>query len=197
MTDRIEQAVRASLRILAADPARHDQLRALSTEGQRELPEVQAAVEALLAGGEEGPGVMDTLFDAFLNKLLDSEPFETIGADSGIPGGSDEHSIHALPSGEALICSCDGWSGPFESVDAALDKLSPLIPETRIWHSKDFSEELAAVPESEDRIEIEDEIYYRFDGTWVTDGDGPSYVLHRGTWMTEDEALDAEDQEPT
>ena len=198
MTDEIDQVVRANITALAQDPARHDELRALAMDGQRELPEVKAAAEALIGGGSQGTGPMDTLCDAFLNKLLDSNPVQRIDFDCLRPGGGEQHSVYELPNGEALVCSVgDGWSGPYESVAQALDKFSWLIPSIQIWHSEDFSEELAAVPDDQDRILIEGETYHRSGGMWHTDGDGPIYVLYRGTWMSEDEALDAENSDNT
>ena len=73
---------------------------------------------------------------------------------------------------------------------AALDRFESSLIE--VWHSDDFSDDLSAVPEDVDRIEIEGETYYRFEDHWRPDGDGPIYVEFRGTWMSEDDALDAE-----
>ena len=75
---------------------------------------------------------------------------------------------------------------------AALDQFESSLIE--IWHSDDFSDDLSAVPEDVDRIEIEGETYHRFVDHWRTDGDGPIHVEFRGTWMSEDDALDAENE---
>jgi len=196
MTDEIERAVKASIAALAGDPKTHDELRALAIEGQLDFPEVKAAVEALLQGGVEGAGIGRALCDAFLNNLLDSDPFETIGFDSGGPGGGAQHHVYKLPNGEALVCSTgDGWKGPYESVGEAVDEFS--ISTIEIYYlddPADFSKRISAVPEDVDRIQINDESYHRDDGMWCHDFGGPNYVLRRGTWMTEDEAMDVEDE---
>lgn len=196
MTDHIELAVRENLAFLARDPARHSELWALATDRDRELTEVKAAVETLLQSDLHDPTIDDVLIDAFLNKLLYSEPFETSFFDSGAPGGSDELAVYELPNGGALVSSMgDGWRGPYASVDEAIDVCG--MPTINIWLSDDFSEELSAVPEDVDSIKIDGEPYTRFDGAWHPQVSGPTYVLHRGTWMDESDALDAEGAEPS
>ena len=192
MDDDIDRAVTENLLLLARDPERHGELRALAREGEREFDEVKSAVERLLRGQDEA-SIEGALEDAFLNGLLDSVPFDTVEFGSDAPGGGDLHSVYALPDGRALVCSLgDGWSGPYASVTAALDRFesSPI----EIWHSDDFSDDLAAVPEDVDCIEIEGETYHRFEDHWRTDGDGPIYVEFRGTWMGEEDALNAENE---
>ena len=119
MTDKIDRVVRANIIALAKDTAGHEELRKLARDGARELPEVAAAVEALI-GGEADEGALDTLHDAFLNALLDSEPESSVAFDSGAAGGGDLTSFYELPSGEALVCSMDGWLGAYESLASAL-----------------------------------------------------------------------------
>ena len=192
MDEDIDRAVVESLLLLARDPERHGQLWALAKEGEREFDEVKGAVERLLRDQSDA-SIEGVLQDAFLNGLLDSVPFDTVEFESTAPGGGDLHSVYPLPDGRALVCSLgDGWSGPYASVTAALDRFESSLIE--IWHSDDFSDDLAAVPETVDRIEIEGETYHRFEDHWRPGGDGPIYVEFRGTWMSEDDALDAESE---
>lgn len=191
MTDKIDRVVRANIIALAKDTAGHEELRKLARDGARELPEVAAAVEALI-GGEADEGALDTLHDAFLNALLDSEPESSVAFDSGAAGGGDLTSFYELPSGEALVCSMDGWLGAYESLASALEEYDWIFPSISI---EDVSE-LAEVPEKEDHILIQGEDYHRDGEDWCTDDGWPSrYVKFQGVWMSEDEALDREDSE--
>ena len=191
MTDKIDRVVRANIIALAKDTAGHEELRKLARDGARELPEVAAAVEALI-GGEADEGALDTLHDAFLNALLDSEPESSVAFDSGAAGGGDLTSFYELPSGEALVCSMDGWLGAYESLASALEEYDWIFPSISI---EDVSE-LAEVPEKEDHILIQGEDYHRDGEDWCTDEGWPSrYVKFQGVWMSEDEALDREDSE--
>jgi hypothetical protein len=191
MTDKIDRVVRANIIALAKDTAGHEELRKLARDGARELPEVAAAVEALI-GGEADEGALDTLHDAFLNALLDSEPESSVAFDSGAAGGGDLTSFYELPSGEALVCSMDGWLGAYESLASALEEYDWIFPSISI---EDVSE-LAEVPEKENHILIQGEDYHRDGEDWCTDDGWPSrYVKFQGVWMSEDEALDREDSE--
>ena len=189
MTDKIDRVVRANIIALAKDAAGHEELRKLARDGARELPEVAAAVEALISG-EADEDALDTLHDAFLNALLDSEPESSVAFDSGAAGGGDLTSFYELPSGEALVCSMDGWLGAYESLASALEKYDWIFPSISI---EDVSE-LAEVPEKENHILIQGEDYHRDGEDWCTDDGWPSrYVKFQGVWMSEDEALDHED----
>ena len=142
MDEDIENAVRESLALLARDPARHDELRALAEGADQESAEVEAAVEALLGSDLVEPSIDDVLVEAFLNHLHDSEPMETCFFDSGAAGGSDEQSIHELPNGAALVYSVgDWWRGPYPSVGEAMDVCG--FPTISIWLSDDFSDKLS------------------------------------------------------
>ena len=194
MNEDIENAVRESIALLARDPKRHDELWALAKDRDRELADEKAAVEGLLGSDLDDPSIDDSLIDAFLNKLLESEPVESGGFDSGAAGGGDELSVYELPNGMTLVHSLgSGWHGPYPSIAEALDLWR--LPTIEIWLSDDFSDELSAVPDDVDSIKIEDETYHRFDGGWCTDEGGPMYVLYRGTWMSESDALAAESSE--
>ena len=191
MTDKIDRVVRANIIALAKDTAGHEELRKLARDGARELPEVAAAVEALI-GGEADEGALNTLHDAFLNALLDSEPESSVAFDSGAAGGGDLTSFYELPSGEALVCSMDGWLGAYESLASALEEYDWIFPSISI---EDVSE-LAVVTEKENHILIQGEDYHRDGEDWCTDDGRPSrYVKFQGVWMSEDEALDREDSE--
>lgn len=194
MNEDIENAVRESLALLAHDPARHDELRALAGVEDQDPAEVAAAVEALLGSEPAEPSIDGVLVEAFLRQLRESEPLESCFFDSGAAGGSDEQHIHELPNGAALVYSvCDWWRGPYPSVGEAMYVCR--FPTIKIWLSDDFSDELSAVPESEDCIKIEGETYRRLDDEWHSDEGGPIYVKFRGTWMVESDALDAKNAE--
>ena len=194
MNEDIENAVRESLALLARDPARHDELRALAGVEDQDPAEVAAAVEALLGSEPAEPSIDGVLVEAFLRQLRESEPLESCFFDSGAAGGSDEQHIHELPNGAALVYSvCDWWRGPYPSVGEAMYVCR--FPTINIWLSDDFSDELSAVPESEDCIKIEGETYRRLDDEWHSDEGGPIYVKFRGTWMDESDALDAKNAE--
>ena len=197
LDDDIDRAVREKLLLLARDPERHGELWALAKEGEREFAEVKGAVERLLRGQDEA-SIDGALEDAFLNELLGAVPLDTVEFDSGAPGGSDQHDVHELPDSRALVASLGiGWSGPYASATAAFDRFASSLVESsliEVWHSDNFSDDLSAVPEEVGRIEIEGETYHRFEDQWRTDGDGPIYVKFRGTWMSEDDALDAENE---
>ncbi len=202
MDKNIEKALRENLVLLARDPKRHPELRALAeSRGEhqdpyQDLAEVKAAVERLLSSDLKKPAIDSSLLEAYLNAISDSEPEESGEFDSGACGGLDALSAYELPNGTALVYSLgSGWHGPYPDLIEALETWR--LPTIHIDSSDDINETLSDVPEDVDSIKIDDMPYHRFDGEWSTDDRGPTYVQYNGTWMSEADALDAEESKDT